>query len=272
MDSDDFASLATPDLLIRAAALASEGAGWDSDEYWAVVWALRRRPERPVFDRAAGWCANTNAAYRALGADVLAQLGAPAFPFAVDSTPILASLLHDPDDDVLISALYGLGHQRVGSTPEIAAFARHASNDVRRATAGALGGREEPIALDALRLLTADADVDVRNWATFALGTLCESDSSEIRDALAARLGDDEGEIRGEALVGLARRQDPRATEGIAAELARDVVGMLAIEAAELMPSRQFVPRLRALFESEPDDETLRALQSCEAVTDPPAA
>ena len=271
MDLDDFSRFATPDLLDRAATLASPGDG-DSDERWAAVTALRRRPERAVFERAAEWCASTNATHRELGADVLAQLGAPACPFAADSTPILTSLLHDPDEEVVIAGLYGLGHLRVGPTPEIAAFARHASDRVREATAHALGGRDEPTALDGLRLLSGDEDRDVRNWATFGLGTLCESDSRAIRDALAARLADDDGEIRGEALVGLARRHDERAVAAIAAELAREEVSVLAIEAAELMPSRQFVSLLRALLDSPPDDATLRALQSCEAVIDSPAA
>jgi len=271
MDLDDFSGLATSDLLDRAATLVSE-ADEDSDERWAAVTALRRRAERPVFERAAEWCRSTSTAHRVLGADVLAQLGAPECPFAADSTPILMSLLQAPEDNAVIEALYALGHLRVGPSPAIAAFAQHSSKRVRVATAHALVGRDEPTALDALRLLTDDPDIDVRNWATFGLGTLCNSDSQEIRDALAARLADDDGEIRGEALVGLARRRDERAIAAIFAELARDEVPMLAIEAAELMPSRRFVPALQALFDSAPDDATSRALQSCEAVTDAPAA
>lgn len=277
MDTDTLANLATPDLLDRAAAVARDS-GADSDERWAAVTALWKRPERSVFERAAQWCTSTNADERALGASVLAQLGAPAvptaeaytlaFPFAEASTPLLVDLLRDADDDVVVEALYALGHLRVGPTSEIAAFARHASNRMREATAHALGGRDEPTAIDALRLLSADADRDVRNWATFGLGTQCESDSPAIRESLVARLADDDGEIRGEALVGLARRRDERAIAAIGAELARREVTLLAIEAAALMPSREFVTRLRALWNSEPDHETLRALEACEAATD----
>lgn len=271
MDVDDLSRLPTVDLLDRAVALASEG-DEDGDEHWAAVTSLRQRPERSVFERAAEWCGSTNAGLRELGADVLAQLGAPKCPFATDSTPLLVGLLHDTDDDVVISALFALSHLRAGPTPEIAMFAGHASNSVREAAAYALGGRDEPTALAALQLLTSDTDTDVRNWATFGLGSLCESDSTEIRDALAARLADDDFEIRGEAIVGLARRHDARATEAIAAELAREEVSVLAIEAAELMPSKRFVPRLRALFDSQSDDATLCALRNCEAAIDSPAA
>lgn len=281
MDIDNFASLATPDLLDLAATVA-RNADADSEERWAAVTALWKRPEPSVFERAAKWCTSTNAHDRALGASVLAQLGAPAvpsaeayalaFPFAQASTPFLVDLLRDSDDDVVVEALYALGHLRVGPTSEIAAFARHTSNRMREATAHALGGRDEPVAIDALCRLTADADRDVRNWATFGLGSMCESDSPEIRGALVAGLADDDSEIRGEALVGLARRRDERAVAAIGVELARTEVVMLAIEAAALMPSRKFVTRLRALWNSEPDHETLRALEACEAANDSSAA
>ena len=51
----------------------------------------------------------------------------------------------------------------------------------------------------------------VRDWATFALGTLAEADAEELRDALAARLDDPDEDTRLEAVHGLAVRGDPRA-------------------------------------------------------------
>ena len=270
MDVEHFTNLATDELLDRAAALATTAAE-DSDERWAAVAALRQRPERTVFERAAEWCASTNAAHRSLGADVLAQLGAPACPFAVESTPLLVALLRDPVENVVVEALYAVGHLRVGPTLEIAGFARHASERVRTATAHALGGRDEPASIDALCLLTADTDSDVRDWATFALGLLCDSDTPEIREALVARIADDNDAIRGEALVGLARRGDKRATAAIRAEFARPEVSALVIEAAELLPSREFITPLRALWDLAPDENIFRALQACEAAVDPPA-
>ena len=267
MNLEYFSNLATNELLDRAAALAITAVE-DSDERWEAVTALRQRPERAVFERAADWCVSTNAAHRELGADILAQLGAPACPFALESTPLLAGLLRDPVEDVVVEALYAVGHLRVGSTPEIAAFARHVSERIRRATAHALGGRDEPSSIDALCVLTADVDSDVRDWATFALGTLCDSDTPEIREALVARLADDDDGIRGEALVALARRGDKRATAALGAELARPEVSTLAIEAAELLPSREFITPLRALWDSSPDENIFRALQACEAAVD----
>ena len=206
MDSNSLETLTTGDLLDRAALLATADDAYDSDDFWAAVVALQRRPEPAVFDRTDEWCASTNARLRALGTSVLAQLGAPEWPFAAESTPIVQRLLRDLDEHVVVAAVFALGDLRAGSTP----------------------------------------------------------DSPEIRDALAVRLDDEDDEVRGEALVGLARRRDARAVAAIAAELARDDVSMLAIEAAEIMPSAEFVPALRALADRTPSHDIYRALERCE--------
>ena len=65
--------------------------------------------------------------------------------------------------------------------------------------------------LDALIALSGDAEDDVRDWATFALGTLAEADDPALRDALAARLDDPDEATRLEAVHGLAVRGDARA-------------------------------------------------------------
>ena len=65
--------------------------------------------------------------------------------------------------------------------------------------------------LAALIALSADPEAAVRDWATFALGTLAEQDSPALRDALAARLDDPDEDTRLEAIHGLALRGDDRA-------------------------------------------------------------
>jgi HEAT repeat protein len=271
MDTDSLERLATTELLDRALALARTDEDDDADR-WAAVVALRRRPERAVFEQAMRWCASREPRDRCLGANILSQLGAPECPFAAESTPALVTLLRDQDEDVVIEAVYALGHLRAGTVTELAAFARHASSRVREAVAHALGGRADPNADDTLRLLSADGDTDVRNWATFGLGSLCERDTPDIRDALADRLADEDEEVRGEALVGLARRRDPRATAAIVAALNGGDVSPLVIEAAESMPSAEFIGPLRAVLRAAPSEAVLQALARCEAVVDSPAA
>jgi HEAT repeat protein len=89
----------------------------------------------------------------------------------------------------------------------------HSDAAVREAVAFALGGRSGDDVLAALIALSADDDVDVRDWATFALGMLSSHDTPELREALVARLGDEHPETRLEAVHGLAVRGDVRAVE-----------------------------------------------------------
>lgn len=75
-------------------------------------------------------------------------------------------------------------------------------------------------------------------------------DSSDIRDALAAGLTDTEAEIRGEALVGLARRRDSRVFSELVKKWASHDVSMLSIEAAQELADPALIPHLIKLSES----------------------
>ncbi|KAF3884776.1 MULTISPECIES: HEAT repeat domain-containing protein [Nostocales] len=101
-----------------------------------------------------------------------------------------------------------------------------------------LSCQEDESAIQTLIELSADEDKDIRNWATFGLGSQIEIDTQEIRDALYRRIlsevGEDDtiAEIRGEALLGLAIRKDERVIEPLIGELESDRVGRLSVEAA----------------------------------------
>ena len=57
--------------------------------------------------------------------------------------------------------------------------------------------------------LMDDSDDNVRDWATFALGTQCSVNSPEILNALRKRLNDSYEMARNEAVWGLAQHKDP---------------------------------------------------------------
>jgi HEAT repeat protein len=78
------------------------------------------------------------------------------------------------------------------------------------------------------------------------LGSMLEVDSPAIRDALAARLDDQEGDTAGEALLGLARRKDPRALEPLLIWL-DDQPGNLIVEAAAALGSPRALAALLRL-------------------------
>jgi len=64
-------------------------------------------------------------------------------------------------------------------------------------------------AINTLIELMGDPDEDVRDWATFGLGTQTDADSPEIREALRNLLSDPFEYARSEAVWGLAKRKDP---------------------------------------------------------------
>jgi HEAT repeat protein len=267
MSSHNLTAHESAELFDKALATATADPILQSEDYWTYVRALHSRSDRSVFE-AVSLCSGQDPLTRAVGADVLAQLGTKAgieeYPFADESAPVLISLLGDTDSRVIASALYALGHLKRGESADLVTFAEHPSQDVRCALAYTLGGRSDDLACDALVILSRDQDLDTRNWATFGLGTLCERDSPVIREALVTRLSDSDDEVRGEAMVGLARRQDLRAAEAILKELGRADVLSLAIEAAEEMPRSEFLPRLEELHATHPDDEDIqRAVERC---------
>lgn len=268
MASQDLTGCAIAELFDQALMNARVDPVLQSDDYWLYVRELHLRSDRAIFQQAVSLCSDTDPLGRAVGADVLAQLGTrDGYPFATESAPVLISLLRDTDSRVIVSALGALGHLKQGESAELVAFAEHPSPDVRCALAYALGGRSDDLASGALVILSNDQDFDTRNWATFSLGTMCECDSPVIREALVARLSDSDDEVRGEAMVGLARRKDARAASAILTELGNEHVLNLAIEAAEEMPRPEFLPRLEELLAKHPDDEDIqRAVEVCRRV------
>jgi HEAT repeat protein len=62
--------------------------------------------------------------------------------------------------------------------------------------------------IETLIELTKDESDEVRNWATFSLGTQCKQDSPEIRAALLKRVDDTFEDARDEAIWGLAQRRE----------------------------------------------------------------
>ncbi len=93
--------------------------------------------------------------------------------------------------------------------PRIVPKATHEDTEVRFAAAFAFGCyADHNTAIQELTVLMKDADADVRDWATFGLGTQSNADSPEIRAALTERLTDSVEIVREEAMAGLAKRNE----------------------------------------------------------------
>ncbi len=191
---------------------------------------------------------------RELGADILGQLGFnDSYPFKAASVPKLRRLIReDENPHVAAAALHALGWlgawQVLVRTGKIA---DHSDARVRLALAQALSTPDDPCPQEVIELLvrlTKDRNGDVRDWACFALGTQCRADGTAIRDALAARLEDRHRDCRAEAILGLARRRDPRAVGPLLVALTSKSVYRWSVEAAAYVGDVKLLPPLRALI------------------------
>ncbi len=209
----------------------------DEHEYWDHVRALQDRGDRETFDAAWALCGSSRPLERALGVNILAQGQARRKTFHDEAVSTLLELLdHESDPRVLSSLGYALGHRWDERTVgPILEFKSHPDANVRFSAVMALLCHSDDRAIQALIGLSADEDSDVRDWATFGLGSQIDIDTPEIGEALVARLTDPDVDTRAEALVGLARRQDPRAVEPLLHELAASYVPWITLDAASEM-------------------------------------
>ena len=115
--------------------------------------------------------------------------------------------------------------------------------------------------------LSCDSETCVRDWATFALGTIQDWDEPALREALFERLHDEDDEVRAEAMSGLAKRGDRRVVDIVRAELESESAGWLDVEAAAMMGAPELVPSLIAIQGRwKGDDARLQeAIRACAA-------
>jgi HEAT repeats len=261
------------ELLERATAEALDGSSRGSGVFWSTVAeAVRSVPADEVLAVAITFCGSDAPAMRATGAALVAELCDPGRELIDDALGVLGPLLvREVEPDVIEVALHGVALTGLaGGIPIALPFATHPVAGVRLdATHALYSCAGEPAAreaIDALVLLSRDSDDDVRDWATFGLGTRIDADAPEIRAALAERLADEHLEVREEAAVGLARRHDERAFEAVRALLEADEVSSLTVEAAGHLADERLLRPLLELGEWwEDDSDVLRlAIARCD--------
>ncbi|MER6174049.1 ankyrin repeat domain-containing protein [Streptosporangium sp. NPDC001681] len=192
----------------------------EAETWWTVASSLSRRGDGETFDAAARLCASEDPRKREFAVDVLAEFGftEDEKPFLEETLPILRRMAAtEGDERVLRSVLGALGHHAdPRALPEVLEIITSDGWTRTQADPAALAavlpaGHAEGLAL--LISMTEDPDAEVRDWATMGLAGLAQ-DSEPIRDALAARLDDEDLNTVAEATRGLATRGDARAQRG----------------------------------------------------------
>jgi HEAT repeat protein len=235
---------------------------YEDEAAWDAVVSLRFRGTEEVFQSAIKYVESAEPRERARGLDVLAQLGArrprSERPHFDASVVIAIEHLQDTDPLVVNSAAWALAH--LGEDRAVSALIPMRNNpdaDVRWAVANGLNGSQRPDAIATIIELMDDSDDNVRDWATFALGTQCSVNSPEILNALQKRLNDSYEMARNEAVWGLAQHQDPIGIKMLIERLEADewMTGdeMAAAETLDLRhdtPAEELLAGLRKLLDS----------------------
>jgi methionyl-tRNA formyltransferase len=213
---------------------------WDSAMEWpANLSALAWRGTPEVLEAARALANRHDPDARSAAAYVLGQLGVPARTLPEQSAAALEEIAareEDPSVLATIASAFGNLGEPYG-LETLLRLRRHPDARVRDGAAGALAGRDDQRVDEALIELSADPDPGIRDWATFALGTLSPRNTPGLREALAARLADEDGDTRIEAVHGLALRGDERAREA-ALELLGDAVSQEDVRPADTIWKR----------------------------------
>lgn len=209
---------ASSDEQIVADALSFEE---DSDAYWAAIRILQHRITEALIQKMRDFIYSENESQRQLAADVMAQGRAKDKKYSAECMRILLDASErEKSSKVLSRIVHAIGHhQSVMAIGPLAKLKTHPDPDVRLAVAQGLSCQDDPVAIATLIALSGDSDREVRNWATFGLGSMTEVDSIPVREALFARVTERDEEISGEALVGLALRGDTRVAEPLLAAI-----------------------------------------------------
>jgi HEAT repeat protein len=213
-----------------------------------------RHHGREALDRGLALLRRSDAVERAVGCDLLAELCSPDDhgwgPEVAVALVAMAQAEDDPDVlRPLVRAIGRAGHP--SGLPLLDRLSSHPDPDIRCHVATAVyfcddNGDAENVQRILIGLMS-DEDDDVRDWATFGLGTQTHLDGADVRDALLRSTGDPDEETRDEAILGIARRRDHRALDVVAGRLGEGDVSNIAVEAACYMADERLLPVLRGL-------------------------
>jgi HEAT repeat protein len=250
---------------------------YDEDCRWDLIGGILTECPDDILEAAAALLSSDTDRGRTLGADILGRLvGVEQGTRAAVGEALLTALAVEEAASALASIVAALGHLGdAGTLGMVFPLASNPSAEVRLAVAFAVATISPqplvPEARTALIRLSRDTDPEVRDWATFGLGTLSDADGPDIRAALLERAEDIHHEARAEALFGLAVRRDPRAVPHLIRALRSPLVAGLEVDAAAAAADPRLLPALWALQQAGVADEVRvrRAIDRCSGAVRP---
>lgn len=224
----------------------------DSDDTPALG-ALQSSKSRDVFEKAKVLCGSDTAKERVVGVEVLMR--GPGLTYRDEAIETLLSLsAMEQSAPVLEVLALALSHLEVPDRVKYLAKAvKSDRSETRMGAAYSLCGLNDDEAVKYLVTLSCDEDDEVRNWATFGLGRMADSDTLAIRQALFERINDSDDEVRHEAIYGLAKRHDERVLDMLIELLTSGEAWELDVEAAKEMGHPLLYPHLVALSQTWKD-------------------
>jgi HEAT repeat protein len=236
------------------AALDAQG----DDRQAEAVFTLRERGTREIYEAAAALCQSKKARERWCGVDVLGQFGYHVYggnhPYHEETVSLFLDMIEREKRvtvlGILLWALAELDDPR--AVEPIARFSTHANKWVRRQAAEALThfAHDNEAALRHLIGMCSDPDRDVRDWATFGLGSQFDPGDLDLPEAHAVlweRADEDDTEIRAQAVRGLVFRGEKGLTERVIRELSTYELYDDVLEAAEFIADPALLPHLLPL-------------------------
>ena len=214
--------------------------------YWKYISELRKRKSKDIFEKSIELTKSEISKEKIIGINVLAQFGYPRLQQKEILKRYFSLLKTDKDKNVISSILYAIGHNNDNLTEKqidiVCSFKNHKSVNVRHGLVSAILAIDKTKPINTLIQLTKDKDSDIRDWATFGIGTQIETDNLIIRETLWERINDSDENTRFEAIIGLAKRKDQKIKDIIKNELLKiDEFGSLILEAIEELNDKEFI-------------------------------
>src|SRR5580698_1931794 len=145
----------------------------DEEAYWRSVSRLQQGEPERVWSLLEPLIDHPDPLVRTVVPDVLRFLGGPERPLSDRTAELFRHMLLREEAPTVLSAIgYALGELgHVASVELMAPFASHPDPTVRAGVVASLLGQRDPVAIETLIMLSLDARDDVRDWATFGLGS-----------------------------------------------------------------------------------------------------